>query len=380
MNITFPSFVLQGGKSGVARYVINLLSSLQKNCREHCFTVYVPKAERQLLSKQSDSMLIKSCAKITSNPIISILWHNICLPLFGRSNKTDLLHIPSYRRIPYIKKGPMIATVHDLATFRIDDKYDKLRMFYNRKIVPYLINRCDRLITVSEFSKREIIHFTGYDENKIDVIYSGIDHKLFRPICKDAAKERIMLELGLKGQFLCYVSRVEPLAKNHFRLLETFERFKQIHNSPFKLLLVGSDWNGAKEFHKAVENSPVKDDIIFTGFVRDELLPYLYSAAELCIYPSLFEGFGFPVIEALACGAPVICSNTTSLAEISNRRLPNFDPYSVDDMYNCLVDTLLQDNYGQDRRENIKYAQTFNWETASKKVSESYSKCIQSLI
>jgi glycosyltransferase involved in cell wall biosynthesis len=375
MNVALSSFVLQGGRSGVARYIIDLVKAMGDAKDIDTLKMLLPQNDSHLIAK-NDHLNFNISKGMFSNPILSILWHNTYLPLSGILKNVDLLHVPSYRRIPYVKKCPLIATVHDLATFNIDGKYDKMRMFYNRKIVPSLIKRCDRIITVSEFSKRDIVKFIGYDPNKIDVIYSGINQNLFYPRIKEYAKQEVKEELGIDSPFLCYVSRIEPKGKNHFRLLEAFEKFKKLHPSDYKLLLVGSDWNGAAEFHQRVEGSPVKDDVVFSGFTASSLLPVIYSAAELCVYPSLFEGFGFPVIEAMACGAPVICSNTSSLKEISEGRVPNFDPYSVEEIYSCMTKTLGSQNFCQDIDKNFDYANSFCWDRTAKNVYASYEKCL----
>ncbi|WDE98562.1 glycosyltransferase family 1 protein [Lentisphaera profundi] len=378
MNIALSSFVLQQGKSGVARYIIDLVKAMNGVNNLENIKLLLPENDSHLIERDSNLSfnISKACV---ANPVLNILWHNTYLPMSNLLNSVDLLHVPSYRRIPFVKKCPLIATVHDLATFNIDGKYDKMRMFYNRKIVPSLIRRCDRLITVSEFSKNDIVKFIGYDADKIDVIYSGIDHQLFYPRNKDHAKAIIAKEYGFEAPFFTYVSRIEPKGKNHFRLLEAFEKFKKRHPSDYKLLLVGSDWNGAEAFHRRVADSPVKDDVVFTGFIANEMLPIIYSAAELCVYPSLFEGFGFPVIEAMACGAPVICSNTSSLREISIDRVPNFDPYNVDEIYTCMRDTIGKQDFNQDINKNLAYAKTFRWENTAQNVVSSYEKCLASI-
>lgn len=378
MNVALSSFVLQGGRSGVARYIIDLVKAMGDVKQVETLKMLLPENDSHLIAK-NDHLKFNISTSLFSNPVLSILWHNSYLPLSGVLKNIDLLHVPSYRRIPYVKKCPLIATVHDLATFNIDGKYDKMRMFYNRKIVPSLIKRCDRIITVSEFSKKDIVKFIGYDEDKIDVIYSGINQNLFYPRIKEYAKQQVKEEFGIDSPFLCYVSRIEPKGKNHFRLLEAFEKFKKLHPSDYKLLLVGSDWNGAAEFHQRVDESPVRDDVVFTGFTASAMLPVIYSAAELCVYPSLFEGFGFPVIEAMACGAPVICSNTSSLLEISEGRTPNFDPYSVEDIYSCMTKTLGSSDYLQDTEKNFDYANSFCWDRTAKNVYASYEKCLAGL-
>lgn len=376
MRIGFPAFVMQGGKSGVAVYIKSLFSHLQKVDLENQYELMVPRDEQDLIPLDNPNFGKSAYPSLLANPIVNIAWQNTALPLIARSKGFDLVHIPSYRRIPLIKSVKVVATVHDLATFELDAKYDPARMFYNRKIVPHLIRNADHVITVSHYTKQDIMRIVGYPEEKISVIYSGIDSNLFRPVSRDQARTELRKRHGLEKPFFVYISRLEHPAKNHVRLIEAFERFKKQNDSEHQLVLAGADWNGAKIIRRRVLESPLRKEIHLLGYAPIDSLPLLYNACDLMIYPSLFEGFGFPIVEAMACGANVICSNSSSMREIAGDRLGTFDPRSVDEIVQKMEDAL-SGPWGEEQRSRvIKYGRGFDWKSTARQVTEIYRKVL----
>ena len=372
MKIGFSTFVMQGGKSGVASYIRALVKQLQVEDHEHFYELLMAKDEADLIPLTNPNFSKALFAPFVNRPVVNIAWHNLALPISGRAAKFDVLHIPSYRRIPMVKRSKIVATVHDLATFSIDAKYDSARMFFNRRIVPTMIRQADHIITVSQYTKDDIVRLIGYPEDRISVIYSGIDRKIFKPTEKADAQAQLKEAHGMDRPFLVYLSRLEHPAKNHVSLIEAFEAFKKKHDSPHQLVLAGADWNGADAIRARAEASAVKDDIIFLGFAPLASLPLLYAGCDLMVYPSLFEGFGFPIIEALACGAPVICSNTSSMKEIAGDLVPTFDPMQIEEIERTL-EKALDDGWTENQRQQgIAYASTFEWSRAAQETIRAY--------
>lgn len=372
MKIGFSSFVLQGGKTGVATYIVNLLKHLQEEDHRNQYEVMVPDCDRHLLPKETANLSHLAVASFLGKPIRSIIWHNAILPMLVQRMHFDILHIPTYRRIPRVKKCKLVATVHDLAALTLEKKYDAARTFYNVQVVPHLLKNCDHLIAVSEATKRDIIKYVGFREDQVSVIYPGIDGNTYQPMEKGLARERLVSRYGLRNPFLVYVSRIEHPGKNHINLIRAFEDYKSRVNSPHKLVLAGAYWPGAEEVFKFARRSSCKDDIMFLGFVPTQDVVALYSCCDLMIHPSLFEGFGFPVIEAAACGAPVICAETSSLEELSRGRFPLFDPYKPDEMSRQIEATLDQGFTDESRQRGIDYAATFNWKDTAQEVIKVY--------
>ncbi len=368
MKIGFSTFVMQGGKSGVATYVRNLLRFLQLEDAENSYDVLMARNEAHLVPLTHPNFGKTLYPAFINRPLVNLAWHNLALP----QKEYDLLHIPSYRRIPWVKKTKIVATVHDLAAFSVENKYGRARMFFNRRVAPSMIRRADHVIAVSHATKNDLVRIVGYPEEKISVIYSGIDHDLFRPVPKPEARERLSMLHGLERPFFVYVSRLEHPAKNHVRLIDAFERFKLENDSAHQLVFAGADWHGAGAIHARAAESPVKDDIIFLGFAPMKSLPLLYSGCDAMVYPSLFEGFGFPIVEALACGAPVICSNTSSMREIAGRYVPTFDPASPDQIFQSL-ETVVSGGWDEKQRmDGMNYALAFDWQKTAHQVKGVY--------
>jgi glycosyltransferase involved in cell wall biosynthesis len=370
MKIGFSTFVMDGGRTGVATYIRELIRFLQLEDSENSYELLMARCDADLIALSNPRFSKRIVHSALGQPFMNLVWHNTALA--AASKKFDVLHVPSARRIPLVKGTKVVATVHDLAAFAVDAKYDPARMVFNRKLVPAMIRRADHVIAVSEFTKNDLVKYTGYPEERISVIYSGINHDVFRPVDPAEAREKLQMAHGLDKPFFTYVSRLEHPAKNHIRLIEAFERFKLENDSAHQLVLAGADWNGAEAIKTRAAQSPVKDDIKCLGFVPLKSLPLLYSACDLMVFPSLFEGFGFPIVEALACGAPVICSNTSSMREIAGDLLPTFDPTDAAALYQCMENTVSGGWSREMRVRGTDFASSFDWRRTAQRVMEVY--------
>jgi glycosyltransferase involved in cell wall biosynthesis len=368
MRIGISTFVMQGGTSGVATYIRELVRALQLEDADNTYELLMARNEAGLIELTHPRFSKRLYPPALNRPVINLAWHNTGLP----QKKYDVLHIPSYRRIPLIKRTRIVATVHDLAPLSIDAKYDRARMFFNRSIVPSMIRKADHVIAVSHHTRSDLVRRIGYPEDRISVIHPGIDHDRFRPLQKDAARKSLAELHGLDHPFFVYVSRLEHPAKNHIRLIEAFERFKLENDSAHRLVFAGADWNGADAIRARAAQSPVRTDIVFLGFVPMASLPLLYSGCDLMVYPSLFEGFGLPVVEALACGAPTACSNTSALKEIAGTLLPTFNPNSTEELFQCLENAVSAGSNAENRARGTEYARTFDWRNVARRVMGVY--------
>ena len=336
MKIGFSTSVIQRGKTGVAQYVFALLRAFRRHTNQHEFYLFVLEEDLPLFAFVGDKMKLIPVAEKHRPAVKNVLWHQLELPKLARKLGLDVLHVPSYRRMLWEAHCPLGATIHDLAPFHVRGKYDWKRMLYGRVIVKRLARRQDEIIAVSENTARDLETFFQLKRDRINVVWNGIDHARFQPGDAVAAKAAAAARWQLDRPFFLYVSRLEHPGKNHVRLIEAFNQFKAQTKSDWQLALGGSDWHGAEFIHAAVAASPYKSDIKMLGFVDDPSLPGLYHATDVFIYPSLFEGFGFPPIEAMACGCPVISSTRGSLREVVGKAALTVTPEDVGEIAGAL--------------------------------------------
>lgn len=377
MRIGFSTSVIQRGKTGVAQYVFALLRAMRAHASGHEFHLFVLEEDRPLLEFASDVMRIVPVAEKHRPAVKNILWHQTALPGMARDLGLDVLHVPSYRRMLWRKPCALVSTIHDLAPFHVRGKYDWKRMIYGRVVVKRLAHRQDRIIAVSENTARDLGTFFGVQRRHVDLVWNGIDHERFRPGNAAEAKAEAAKRWGLERPFFLYVSRLEHPAKNHVRLIEAFSRFKAATGSDWQLALGGSDWHGAEAIHAAAKASPHAGDIRFLGFVDDATLPVLYRATDVFVYPSLFEGFGFPPVEAMASGCPVISSTRGSLAEVVADAARTVDPERVEDIEGALRE-LATDAAVRERLRvaGFRNARRFDWDLNAREVLEVYRKAV----
>jgi glycosyltransferase involved in cell wall biosynthesis len=371
MRIGISTSVIQRGKTGIAQYLFALLRAFLPYANENQFTLFVLENDLPLFDFAKSSMQIVPVAEQYRPPLKNILWHQTVLPRLARTLQLDVLHVPSYRRLLWSRPCPLVATIHDLAPFRVPKKYSWARMFYGRVIARRLAHRQDELIAISENTARDIRQFFGVPGGRIRVIPNGVEHDRFFPGSREQARTEMAGRHDLRAPFFLYIARLEHPAKNHVRLITAFNEFKSATRSNWQLVFGGSDWHGAEAIHAAARLSPFAADIRLMGFVADDDLPDLYRAADAFVYPSLYEGFGMPPIEAMACGCPVICSTRGSLGEVVGDAAAIVEPEDVGSIAKQLA-LLASDASARERLRSagLARAKLFDWNrTASETLS-----------
>lgn len=379
MRIGISTSVIQRGQTGIGQYVFALLRAFLPHTEDHEFFLFVLDHDIELFGFTEGKMRIVPVPERFRPPIKNIWWHQTTLPWLLREQQIDVLHVPSYRRLLWPGPCPLVATIHDLAPFHLGNKYDWARMFYGRVIARRLAQRQDEIIAISHNTARDIARFFNVDRARISIIYNGLEHCRFFPGSREQAQAEMAQRYRLHAPFFLYVSRLEHPAKNHVRLISAFNQYKSATPSDWQLALGGGDWHGVDVIRAAARRSPFERDIRFLGFVNDADLPNLYRAAEVFVYPSLYEGFGMPPIEAMACGCPVICSNRGSLDEVVGNAAAIVNPEDVDSVANQLL--LLANN--AEVREGLRtagltQARRFDWNRTATDTLSVYSRVGQS--
>lgn len=372
MRIGISAFAADGGKSGIGQYMINILRRLPELAPEDQFVLFVNQGDRALFDFAHPRVEIHASPNWSAHPLVNIFWHLLRLPMLLQRHRCDLVFLPAgNRRLAWWYGVPSLGTVHDLSQLHIPQKYDPLRMFYVMRVLPRMMRRLTRVIAVSDSTRRDLESYAKVPGERIEIIPNGADLSRFFPRDREAAKTELSARMGLPRDFLLYIARLEHPGKNHVRLLEAFSRLQGFTQRPYKLVLVGGRWNGAEVIEAKVKELGLEKQVIFPGFVPNEILPLLYAAADLLVFPSLFEGFGIPLLEAMASGTPVCASNISSLPEVMGDAGLLFDPMEPAAIA-VAMHRLLEDRELRERliARGLARVPRFTWDQASARVVE----------
>lgn len=372
MRVGITTFGADGGKSGMSQYIIKLLQQLDLIPNGPEFEVIVYDDEKSIFVPPGGKMASICFGNRLRNPLVNLAWHLVSLPRLCQKRGYDVLFLPAAnRRLPFWVPCPSVGTVHDFSSTHVEDKYDKARMFFIKRYTPVLIRRLNMVLTVSESSKRDIVNFCRIPDDRVVVTPNGVDLEVYSPQDRNQALERVQAKYAVRSPYILYVSRLEHPGKNHVRLINAFSRLKTKTKIPHQLVLAGTPWGRAEEVYETAARSAYAEDISFIGFVDGSDLPSLYSAADLFVFPSLYEGFGMPILEAMACGVPTVCSNLSSMPEIAGDAALFFDPYDEDEICYAMEKILANDELrNQFVQKGFERSLLYSWSSAAKKTLE----------
>ncbi len=302
---------------------------------------------------------------------LAALWHRarVPLPIETFIGAVDVFYSPDFLLPPTFAKRKLV-TVHDLSYVRVPECFPAPLLNYLNRAVPRSVARADMILADAASTQRDLIDVYRVPPEKIRVLYSGVDPR-FHPDVSASAMARVR-EWTHGKPYLLSVSTIQP-RKNYVRLIEAFSKILnskfQIPNSDLQLVISGAKGWMFEEVFQAVERLNLRDRVLFPDFVSDDDLPALYAGATLFVYPSLYEGFGLPVAEAMACGAPVVSSNASSLPEVGGDAVLYFDPRDVDAMAETIRRALSDESLRNDlRARGIAQAKKFSWEKAAREL------------
>ena len=266
----------------------------------------------------------------------------------------------------------LVPLITDLAVFRMPRVYQASRAVWWKLQYKYLCRRADFFLAISEFTKREMTQLLGIPPEKIHVVpCAGPD--CLAPVTDEARLERLRKKYGLPRRFLLFVGNSNP-RKNLARMIRGFDRAAESTGIPHHLVVAGGQgWKFSEE--DALRDIRHREQIHFIGFVEDEDMPALYSAAELFLFPTLYEGFGIPVIEAQLCGTPVLTSNCSSLPEVAGEAAVYVDPYSEESICEGLLRLLTDPQLAEElRKKGFENARRFSWQKSAERLEEIINK------
>lgn len=365
----------RGTRTGIEEYTLNLLSrllSIDKNIQYKLFYnafnkinlnydwSNLPNVELKKFS-YPNRFIFDPVAKFFRMPKIDRLLGGV-----------DVFFAPHFLLTPISKNCRKITVFHDLSFEYFPNFFPVRKRFWHEFLNPaQRAKESDGIITVSESTKNDLVKWYKIPEAKIRTIYSGVGEEFKKISLNTETLLRIKEGYHLPEKFILYFGTIEP-RKNLIGLIKAYEIFRdryQLNN--FKLLIAGSRGWLDKNIFSVANKSVWRQDIIFSGFVRPEDKAYLYNLASLFVYPSFFEGFGFPPLEAMSCGVPVVCSNTSSFPEVVGEAALMVDPYNFGEIAWAMKEILSDRNLTQDLAvKGLERAKKFSWEKCAQETLE----------
>lgn len=285
---------------------------------------------------------------------------------------TALFHAHEHLLMP-LRGVPTILTVHDLIFKLFPEHHKRLNYLFLNNAMPLFVKRADAIITISEASKRDLIAHYNTPPEKITVVYEAAAPSFTAPSPVDI--QRVRAKFQLPEQFMLVVGTIEP-RKNYSRLVEALMRLRERHPD-LKLVVVGSKGWLFESLFQTIHDVKASDHVLFPGYVPDDDLPAVYSAATVVVMPSVYEGFGLPVLEAMACGVPVASSNAASLPELGGAAARYFDPAQTDDMLTVIDQILSSESLQAEMRmAGLAQAEQFSWDRAARETLAVYRQFV----
>jgi len=360
--------------AGLGRYAQELLLALATADRQNEYVVFYnnPAAARV---EPSLERFPKITTPLSYKPwrLSALLAHFTRIPQDPLLPGVDLFHATDHL-LPYFRRIKSVFTLHDLIFLFHPETHKSLNRWFLTLMMPRFLRAADAVIAVSECTKRDAIRFYRIPEEKITVIYEGVNPR-FRPASPEAIAA-VRARYGLPERFILYVGTIEP-RKNLTTLLEAFHHLLATYD--LRLVIVGKKGWLYERFFRRLRELGLENRVLFTGYVPDEDLPAIYSAADLFVFPSLYEGFGLPVLEAMACGTPVICSNTSSLPEVAGDAALLVDPTDARALTGAMEQVLTNERlWATLRAKGMERARGFTWEKAAYRTWEVYQQVISS--
>ncbi len=334
---------------GVKQYIESMTKAIITNIDEDTeLYIFHNCKKRQFAGKTNvREIIFKSSNKMICDHILA--------PYYIKKLKLDVVWFPK-NVIPFFVKAKKIVTVHDLAYFLPEyNAYPLIDTIYMKTMIKSSCKRADKIIAISKNTQKDIAHLLGIPVSKIDVIYEAADKK-YRVINDKKELERIRKKYKLSREFILFTGGISP-RKNLVRLMEAFNQISD--KIPHDLILTGGKgWKNSKELELIKSNERIKK----IGYVSDEDMPYLYNLADVYVYPSLYEGFGLPVLEAQACGCPVIASNVSSIPEVIDDSGIMIDPYDIAGLAGTIYKVLANMELREDLvKRGLERTKQFRW-------------------
>lgn len=360
--------IFRKNKHGMDYVVLQEIKELQKIDTVNEYFIFVKPGEDRCLEETPNFHIIE--LKCPSYP----LWEQIALPIAAKKHKVDILHCTS-NTAPIWCSTPLMLTLHDIIFLEPRDKnnkslYQNMGWLYRRIVVPKILNKCKRIITVSNFELNNIISKLNIPKQQMAMVYNGYNN-WFRPI--ENVEDVTSKYIDKTGYFF-FLGNTDP-KKNTERTLIAYSKYLKMSEVKRKLLIADLKSQHLEEIISRKGLEDIKDNVVLTGYVVNSDLPYIYNGAFTFLYTSLRESFGIPLLEGMACGTPVITSNTSSMPEIGGKNAALINPESSDEIAAMMLKIENNSDFRKEIISNgLERAKLFSWKNTATKLLKLYEE------
>jgi glycosyltransferase involved in cell wall biosynthesis len=380
MKICFDARVIINKNTGLGSYTYNIISNLLKVDDSNEYHVLVNKtlsSDHPVFSLNHKNLIkhIVNIPEVTPE-------QQFLVPIKLFAIKPDVYHYPGFD-LPIFQPYRSVFTVHDLTYIRHRTLYLNNRWLknqYTRHIMKWGVKKASKVIAVSKSTKQDLVNLLQAPESKIEVIYEAIDESLLdgSALNRNPQNRDYSPFLTNEDKYFLFLGERRP-HKNIVRIIEAFAIFKQKIGSGYKLIIGGKAYASYSEPEKKVKELRLAESVIFLGYIEESELPPLYRNAICFLFPSIYEGFGIPILEAMACEVPVITSNLSSMPEIAGNAALTVDPYNVNEITDAMIkitsDSILRQQLIQN---GLKRVRDFSWKRAAEETLKVYEEIFQS--
>ena len=364
-------------KHGMDMVALELIRHLQLIDKENEYFIFVkPDEDRNVIQETQNFRIIE----IAGGPYP--YWEQVLLPRAAKKYGCEMLHCTS-NTAPLFCSIPLVLTLHDIIFMESSvwqllrgegSRYQKFGNIYRHLLVPRLIRKCKKTITVSNFEKERIDSFFGiHDEEKLMTVYNGVSD-YFQPVTDPAILERVRQQYQLPERYFFFLGNTHP-KKNTIGVLKAYADYCRREGNAVKLVMIDYDQAELARLLDSIGTPDLISQVKLTGYVNNRDLPAIYSQCELFLYPSLRESFGIPIIEAMACGAPVITSNTSSMPEVAGAAAVLVDPFNPASITGAMQSISSSKTKSEQMKEaGLAQARAFSWSGMAARVLEQYIK------
>jgi len=354
-------------RGGIGKYTREILSQLSEIDRKNQYFIIVNKPSNQSIGRLQENFSIFETSVTRKHYFVKDIWHQLFLPFFLKNNHIDVYFNPRYI-LPYFSGSKMVVTIHDMIAFLYPEIWPGVSGFRIRQYIRISSKRANMILTVSDSAKNDIMRILNIPEKKIKVIPCGINKELYNPNYDKSLQNAMIKKYRIVKKFILAIGPMGS-RKNHDRLIQAYSNLSNTIKEEYQLVITGEKKGCYQDLLKIIDQLDLSEAIIFPGFIPEKEMPVLINAASIFIFPSLYEGFGIPLLEAMACGTPLLTSKVSSIPGITGNAALLFNPKSIKEMADAMNKILTDGELREDLVEKgFKQIKKYSWKNSAKEL------------